>query len=530
MDKTMTANLELCKLILDSLPLHGDKPNRSLALQMYGMYIAKVPGRELWRRQAFDMSEPNLCANLLIEVAACCYVEAPTPARLNKVSEAIKAAMSQEDGPALCLLALTSSCEHINTSYSGNKEEGVKLTLTLLYIAVLIALLIYADLQVKEKSDNALYVPLLSGSRIAFMPFRFDLPEDKTQFLSRLTALELLTMYGVLSLKGMTDITPEQVADMIDDKRLLIGAGLKYSWMLLYMTQEYEHFKQEAKSQKLTECLKFVHNAAELGKTYSAVLVQLFCASVPTTPCAADSIDEAKTNRKYLLWQGLTRVDWNEKNLRRVYLQYSGERKMILTLMYADCKSEGISKNNVNQMMSMLKIVGDLPMQCSVFLPPMDLEDAWLDVRKKYVVEAKMIPGGAPNECGIPAEAIRMCVVPKERKITGNRVPTGSVKADRAPKKSDVAVTYVPRIEYVVEHDASEHQETGRHYGTGTPKAAYMVAGFIRQIPEAWKTSDDAKERAKEAGMELPIGYTYVRPHVRGHGDPKNIKNVKVRR
>jgi len=45
------------------------------------------------------------------------------------------------------------------------------------------------------------------------------------------------------------------------------------------------------------------------------------------------------------------------------------------------------------------------------------------------------------------------------------------------------------------------------------------VRGHLRRLPAGWKASQEAKEIAQGFGVLVPDGFTFVRPHVRGHGD-----------
>lgn len=526
-----SVNLELARLILESLPLHGDKPNKSLVLQMHRMFIGETPNRELWRKQPFDMKE-NLAINLLYEISAYCYCEDSWQNRLNKIAAAISADTQVNGGTSACLVGLIASAERLNTAYSSAEEENIKITISLMFIALLVSLLIYTQLESPEITDSTFMVPVLTMGYMTFMSIDPYAVKDNPHpdLLHRLSALELATMIGVLSIKGLTDINQFQFADMLAPDRLLIGAGFKYSWMLLFMIIDSAIDKHVRQCRKLTDCIKFMHNAGEMGKTFAAMVMQPLFKGIPDTPCAADTITDAMGQRKYLMWKGLTQINWQENNMKQLYLHYKNDKSIILSMIQADFKN---FDSKINDVLNVHILPPNIKMQCSVFLPPLAEPDGWRAIRRKYVVEEKILSDGAVNECGVAAEAIRMCLVPKEHKIQNKRTPSGYVKADRVPRKDDIAVTYIPRIEYAKQQtneEPSERAEQERHYGKA-PRAAYMVAGFIRQIPEAWKTSEAAKERAKDAGFdELPIGYTYVRPHVRGTGNLKDVKVVKVKR
>jgi hypothetical protein len=47
----------------------------------------------------------------------------------------------------------------------------------------------------------------------------------------------------------------------------------------------------------------------------------------------------------------------------------------------------------------------------------------------------------------------------------------------------------------------------------------HSVRGHIRLLPATWSPSDEAKQRAREYGISLPPGCTFVKPFIRGR-DP----------
>lgn len=62
--------------------------------------------------------------------------------------------------------------------------------------------------------------------------------------------------------------------------------------------------------------------------------------------------------------------------------------------------------------------------------------------------------------------------------------------------------------------DISEPNTTSKERGTMKEKAFHEVKGFIRKVRGS--ASDEAVNYAKEYGIELPTGFTFVRPHERG--------------
>jgi len=61
-------------------------------------------------------------------------------------------------------------------------------------------------------------------------------------------------------------------------------------------------------------------------------------------------------------------------------------------------------------------------------------------------------------------------------------------------------------------------------------RRAHAVSGHIRRLPRGSKPSASARAAAREWGIELPRGYTFVRPHVRGgQGDIVGLEAVRIR-
>lgn len=100
-------------------------------------------------------------------------------------------------------------------------------------------------------------------------------------------------------------------------------------------------------------------------------------------------------------------------------------------------------------------------------------------------------------------------IVPREKaqqRSTGARSET----AARPAQKSE-AMRVLP----------SFHVTGRREWSTAVERAAiarrvHGVRGHLRRLPETWTRSDDAVVFAREFGMVLPDGFTFVRPHMRG--------------
>jgi len=47
-------------------------------------------------------------------------------------------------------------------------------------------------------------------------------------------------------------------------------------------------------------------------------------------------------------------------------------------------------------------------------------------------------------------------------------------------------------------------------------RQAHGVRGHLRRLQQGWQVGDQAVSHAREFGLALPLGFTFVRPHVRG--------------
>ena len=68
-------------------------------------------------------------------------------------------------------------------------------------------------------------------------------------------------------------------------------------------------------------------------------------------------------------------------------------------------------------------------------------------------------------------------------------------------------------------------EERQRQWGSGEEREhilrrAHQVRGFLRRLSPRHRASELAREFARAAGLVLPDGTTYVRPHMRGGAAP----------
>ena len=73
---------------------------------------------------------------------------------------------------------------------------------------------------------------------------------------------------------------------------------------------------------------------------------------------------------------------------------------------------------------------------------------------------------------------------------------------------------FLPRFQY----DLSAYQDKPRtvSHAARVTLSPHLVSGHLRNLPEDWKPSEDAKAAAEEFGISLGEGQTFVRPHKRG--------------
>lgn len=90
------------------------------------------------------------------------------------------------------------------------------------------------------------------------------------------------------------------------------------------------------------------------------------------------------------------------------------------------------------------------------------------------------------------------------------RVGTGKERQLKVEK----LYTFIPRFQY----DLNAYQDRAKEvsHQTRVTLSPHLVSGHFRKLPADWKASDEAREHAREFGLTLTEGYTFVRPHERG--------------
>ncbi|MBQ7263083.1 MAG: hypothetical protein IJR14_05125 [Synergistaceae bacterium] len=258
------------------------------------------------------------------------------------------------------------------------------------------------------------------------------------------------------------------------------------------------------------------------------LLSAAFFGAMPKTGAGSYAIrEEVLRERRYALWPGVTDVEWTEAGLEGMTLLPAKDGR-VWAVLHGTVDLSGVH--------------GDwggaeaVPAQMFVEVPALRDDAEWEDARQDAEQYDPDL-GGAVDPLALPMEAIRMCCVPTERKSRAGRVPSGYVHAPREGKAgAGVSVIYVPRVRARGDGEASSPRADGvREIGAvGAARRHHQVAGHIRQLAMEQSASDEARARASEAGLDLPLnGFTWVRPHSRGSGEPEDgapRRTVRFRR
>ena len=280
------------------------------------------------------------------------------------------------------------------------------------------------------------------------------------------------------------------------------------------------------------DAIVYLHQFFRASFSRSNEVRHIVFSAMPKMPKSASGIrQDILANRKYTLWPGVTDIIWKENGLSGLSLITWGKAETYAALEVMEDLSP--CDQNWDDGKDVLVVA---PIQ----IASLEDDSEW----KAYEEE---LQNGGLDEWAVPMEAIRMCCVPVEQKMRGNRIPRGYVQTPKVPKSErragSVSVTYIPRIMHRDDTHIRPEQEghevkdssgipstsTGRHV------KAHQVAGFIRQMSMERHASPGARIRAADVGLTLPeSGFTYVRPHTRGSLDLLESddvrKIVKVRR
>ena len=73
---------------------------------------------------------------------------------------------------------------------------------------------------------------------------------------------------------------------------------------------------------------------------------------------------------------------------------------------------------------------------------------------------------------------------------------------------------FIPRFEYNLSSYQSQPRSVSHQ--VRVTLSPHLVSGHLRNLPEGWKPSEGAIEKAKEFGIQVGDGQTFVSPHERG--------------
>ncbi|NCC93500.1 MAG: hypothetical protein EOM10_09500 [Opitutae bacterium] len=240
---------------------------------------------------------------------------------------------------------------------------------------------------------------------------------------------------------------------------------------------------------------------------------------LPVVPSPDEARRDIVEHARYALWPGITEVFWHEGSLRRVRLRPADSGVVLAAIEIAgDDDSVTVAVREI-------------------FPPTSDdptAEAFWASAVENFHED---ITRGVVDPLYIAIEAMRMCVVAKDRKISPQaprRVPTGMVSGARQPSGGDIPLRYVPRHTAAPTRPETEtlHRDDMARRPGG--HRAHLVAGHIRQIPQTAHASAQCRAAAQASGIGLPnAGFTFVRPHVRGrneNGEDAPTMKVRARR
>lgn len=145
-------------------------------------------------------------------------------------------------------------------------------------------------------------------------------------------------------------------------------------------------------------------------------------------------------------------------------------------------------------------------------------------------------PGGQINPILIPSEVaplidITLSALWRDIKVAGETVVRrrGNRKSASAskPRTREQNVRYLPRNRIVFSGEAREWGSQEEH--EAIKRLRHGVGEHFRRLHDGQQASDVARQNAADFGYAVvPDGFTFVKPHVRGHGGEEIKKTVTV--
>lgn len=546
----MTVNERLAQRIIAAIPTCGTTPIHAWPLMLYRERVGSLDNRDAWRKKPFIPEPGGISSHLITEIVTHMCSESDAETRFKRCRADVESAIkSTPEDYSACMCAIVRAYKSIRWVEYRSEVKHISGILLPFYCAVFVAALLYAQICIdmladeENKTKNAKVftctIPVLADGHIRMMFVEPDFSHEQIGAslleLHHLATLNCVLDIAVNSIDGRTNINADQVNDLLQTDHVMLNLSGHSSWPIFALVGALRHVLhgretgRMSMSKALDTCNRFIAS----GFYISMEISKLFCAGLPKMKAPLEIRNEAMANKKYLLWQGVTDIDWREKNLEGISLYYDKPENLLYAIV-----SGTVDMTSMNDP----EIYPDImPAQFFLDIAPLESDKDWEEIESDFEGTAAANHGDDTlNEYGLVTEAIRMCLVSKEKKIIegSDRAPDGSVRGPRRPKKGEVAVTYIPRRKYkVIRSTGTVDGKTGISGDETRPKhqhaspILHMVAGFPRQLPADEKASDSARQQAKNEGYEyLPDGYTYVRTHTRGQNKPDEIHKMKVKR
>lgn len=546
----MTTNERLTQHIVAAMPTCGASPVRAWPLVLFRERIGTLDDRDAWRKFPFVPETGGFGSHLITEIVAHMCSESDAETRFKRCRAAVEAAIkSTPEDYSACMCAIVRAYKSVRWAQYNVEEKHISGILLPFYCAIFIAALLYAQICIdlladdETKAKNAktftCTLPVLADGHIRMMFVEPDFSHEKIGAslleLHQLSTLECVLDIAVNSIDKHTDINADQISDFLQTDRVMLNMAGHSSWVIFALLGSLRHVlhNRETGSMSMLKALDTCDRFISAGYYIAMEIDKLFCSGLPKMRAPLEIRNEAIANKKYLLWQGVTDIDWHEKNLEGLTLYYDKPENLIYATVIGTVDMTSMNDPQIYPDIMSVQFFLDVS--------PLESDKDWQDIQRDFEETAAENDGDdSLNEYGLVTEAIRMCLVPKEKKIIdgSNRAPDGSVRGIRRPKKNEVAVTYIPRRKYkVIRSTDAESGKTGILNGENIVQhqhaspILHMVAGFPRQLPANEKASNEARQQAKNEGFEyLPDGYTYVRTHTRGQNKPDEIHKMKVKR
>lgn len=499
----MTANESLAFQIVASMPTNGKTPIKAWPLVAHEKFIGTLHNRDAWRSHPLDAEENKLGSHLITELTAYIFSDGPVAARYKKCVNTIEAGMKKypiDYSAVICAVLRSYRSFRTFKKSSLTELQDVVSVLVAFETSVFVAVLLYAQLSydiLGDKGDgvtqDTYIIPIIANKHITMLYCNPSFIEKKYEMLQKLHILSLTEAFlniGMQSILGKTKIVPSQIVDMIQEDHLFLIGQQYAAWPVLTMVSGTNILVKghEIGPMSYTHAMDTSWRSVIAGKEVAAGIIQSFFKNMPQTHPPMETYNEIMSDKKYMMWSGITDVEWKEQRLDNIIIYYDEPDNMMYASMQSDADMTGLDDSAFYPDV--------LPIQYFLKIPSLNDLPRWQEIQSDYEAIRKAVEkeSDAFNEYGVVAEVIRMCLVSREKKIIqgSKRVPAGSVSGTRRPTKKDIAVTYLPRHQYIREDsEANVVGMTTRHHAS---PIMHMVTGFIRQLTSGIKVSENAQE------------------------------------